>query len=134
MVARFATCNPFCGFLVSAAMRVIFAKPILKDVRQPELFLRDKSLVIAGIGICAALFSAVVFRLVYGKYFNGVIPTDEFGALFEALDKNWPGPGLERTGRILMTISKVAYWGIVGPVFWLIAFLRIREVEVKDGV
>jgi hypothetical protein len=91
-------------------------------------------LVIVGIGICTAVFSAVMFRLVYGKYFNGVIPTDEFRALFEVLDEMGPGPRLESAGKIMITISKIIYWGIVGPVFWAIAYLRLREVEVKDGV
>lgn len=91
-------------------------------------------LAIAGLGLLFALCAAVIFRLVYGKFFNGLVPTDELGALFEGLDAIQLGPRLERAGKVWMTISKAAYWGLLAPVLWVIAYLRIREAEVKDGV
>ncbi|MDC7232886.1 MAG: hypothetical protein PQJ58_06615 [Spirochaetales bacterium] len=34
----------------------------------------------------------------------------------------------------LITIGKVVYFGLLAPFFWIVSWLRMKEIEVKDGI
>ena len=87
------------------------------------------------LGILFAVFAALIFRLVYSDFFVGFEPTEEFIALFEGIEdfSVWER-GLSRAGRAFSIVMKILYWAFLAPICWTIAYFRLRETEVKDGV
>ena len=84
------------------------------------------ALVVFMIGF--SLFAGVVFRIVYHPYFNGMIPTPALEQFATGLEE------MERAGRTLKVVGEVIYWSVVAPLCWFIAYTRLRETEVSDGV
>ena len=39
-----------------------------------------------------------------------------------------------RLNPFLLTVLKFIYFGLIAPFFWFLSWLRMREIEVKDGV
>ena len=84
------------------------------------------ALVVFMIGF--SLFAGVVLRLVYHPYFTGMIPTPAFDQFAIGLER------MERAGRTLKVVGEIIYWAVIAPFCWFIAYLRLRETEVSDGV
>ena len=87
------------------------------------------------IGFVALILLAVTVRLVFADYFTGMEPSRDLAAFFEGFEDNagWE-LNLGRTGRSIATTLKVLYWSALAPICWVIAYFRLRETEVKDGV
>ncbi|MDA3958862.1 hypothetical protein [Oceanispirochaeta sp.] len=39
-----------------------------------------------------------------------------------------------RLNPLVITTMKIVYFGLLAPFFWFVSWLRMREIEVKDGV
>lgn len=90
-----------------------------------------------GFGIAFAMLLAIFVRLVFWEYFTGFLPSEKLITLIDSVD-NWDlvaeRLNVEKAGRVFEIAGNVLYWAILAPVCWTIAYLRLRETEVKDGV
>jgi uncharacterized membrane protein HdeD (DUF308 family) len=87
------------------------------------------------LAISLGIFTAIVLRIVFTGYFDGLEPTAELARLFENFDDRfiWFGWG-ERLARTLSVIANIIRWGVIGPLFWTLTYFRLRETEVSHGV
>lgn len=50
------------------------------------------------------------------------------------LDISSVPPLLEPAARVVTVIARIFYWAILGPLFWVLAYFRLTEIEVRNGV
>lgn len=43
-------------------------------------------------------------------------------------------PTLLAVGKTTTVVLRIVYWGVLAPVFWVFAYFRLREAEVRNGV
>lgn len=92
-------------------------------------------LVMTAAAIVLTIIVAVAFRLAYAGYFSGIEPNEQFIRFFESFDTGaYTHSRLEELADVLTVVGKVIYWALVAPVCWFVAYLRVKEAEVKDGV
>ena len=91
-------------------------------------------LALLGVSIALTFFTAVVFRIVYWDFFKGVAPNVAFAELGEEIERSVRSRNLERTATGLETAANWIKWALLLPTVWTIAFFRLKETEVKDGV
>jgi hypothetical protein len=86
------------------------------------------------------IVTAVLFRLVYWELFKelfiegGISDMANLGTHTDGSLGLLVGTRAERFAEVFATGAQVAYWGVFGPVCLAVAYLRVRETEVKDGV
>ena len=91
-------------------------------------FLKTLMTLAAGF-IVYAVFTALVARVFVGDYRSAVHSID-FSFGFDA-------PlfiSTRRLGGFLLTLVRTVYYGILAPFFWLVAYFRVREAEVRNAV
>jgi hypothetical protein len=80
-------------------------------------------------GIVLGFFSAFGLRLVFGDFFqNGF----DFSFSGEFGDPAFPVT--QEAGMFLIKVLKIVYFGLTAPFFWLAAWLRVREAEVRHAL
>lgn len=87
-------------------------------------------LVLAGFGLLLVLVTGgLAVRLFWGELLvlnaHGAIGQGELASV---------EPQLLSAGRTVAVILRIAYWGLLAPVFWIVAYFRLREAEVRNGV
>ena len=83
-------------------------------------------LILISVSILGALF----FRIIYFDIFDTF-----FGIKDTSLMIQWDKISLApKTIETLINIAKALYWLIPAPLFWTIAYFRIREAEVKNAI
>ena len=87
-----------------------------------------------GVLFVLGVLAAVIFRIVYWDYFDGFAPSSRFEMFFEQFQGWNPSAKLEGAQRTIYVLSQVFYWGILGPLCLTIAFFRIKEAEIKNGI
>ena len=95
------------------------------------------ALSLSGLGISFAILLAILARLVFWEYFTGFMPSEKLITLIDSVD-NWnvvvAGLDLEKTARVFEVLGNVFYWALIAPLCWILAYFRLKETEVKDGV
>jgi hypothetical protein len=95
------------------------------------------ALSLSGLSISFSILLAILVRLIFWEYFNGFMPSEKLITLIDSVD-NWnivvAGLDLEKTARIFEVSGKVLYWAMFAPICWILAYFRLKETEVKDGV
>ena len=82
--------------------------------------------------IIISLISSLVAWLVFNDYFWTLVRAD-FNISMD-LGEGFNMGQFETFGYSILRLMKVLYFGVLAPVCWLGAWLKLREVEVKDGV
>jgi hypothetical protein len=88
------------------------------------------ALVIFSIILSTAV--SLIAWLVFNDYFRILVRGDFNFNLNMGTDFDYMK--LEMLGRKVLNLMRIAYFGLLTPVCWLGAWLKLREVEVKDGV
>lgn len=79
-------------------------------------------LALFGLTVATALFSAIVFRIVYHDFFHHMQFMDDYLAHdFIYLDD---------FSKTLFSIAKYLFWLVLAPFFWMLAYIRLGEKEV----
>lgn len=87
-------------------------------------------LVLAGFGvILALLIGGVALKL----FWNELVYLDMHGTLAHA-DLVSVQPRLLAAGKGVTVVLQIMYWGVLAPIFWIVAYFRVREAEVRNGV
>ena len=80
-------------------------------------------------GIVLGFFAAFALRLIFGDFFqNG------FNFSFSGEFGDPAFPGTQKAGMFLIRVLKTLYFALVAPFFWLAAYLRVREAEVRHAL
>ena len=84
------------------------------------------------ISFIISILSSLIGWIVFNDYFWPMVHGDfnfgyDFGDGFD-MDR------LESLGHGILRLLKIFYFGLLAPVCWFGAWLKLREVEVKDGV
>ncbi len=79
--------------------------------------------------ILYGLFSALIVRILIGGYGN-YTHTIDFSRSFSLPLFN----STRKTGGQLFTVIRILYYGLLTPFCWLVAYLRVREAEVRNAV
>jgi hypothetical protein len=87
-------------------------------------------------GIVFFLFALLMIRFFFAPYieaFDGSFNNFGIFSGFHHYDAdNWLlAPIIPPFIRVSL---KVLYWVVMAPLFWIITYIRLREVEVKDGI
>jgi hypothetical protein len=92
-------------------------------------------LALIGFAFLVMLFSAASFRIVFWDFFSGFFTPDKgLNTYFDAHNISlFPGLGF-RLMRYLEIAVKGFYFFVIPPFCWIVAWLRIKEVEVNHGV
>jgi len=81
------------------------------------------------LGISLGLFSLIAARIIFGSYFHEAFSFD----MSIHVGDRFFGNTLE-TGELILRIVKTLYLWLTAPFCWLIAYLRVREAEVKNAL
>lgn len=87
-------------------------------------------LVLSGFAFVLLLLAAGVARLVFWREFAHMVS----GTGFANFDISVLEPRLQSAGEILLLVSRILFWAVLGPVMWVFAYLRLAEAEVRNGV
>lgn len=87
-------------------------------------------LVLTAFFFVLMLLVAGVARLVFWREFTQLTA----GGSIANLDFSPIQARLESAGHVVSVISQVVYWAILAPVFWVFAYFRLAEAEVRNGV
>jgi len=79
------------------------------------------------IGFAASLIGAFFLRIVFAPYFTGF-----FQPMNIHLSMNLDNG--EEYLKGFLTFMKVAYWALLAPFCWFVAYLRVREVQATDAI
>jgi hypothetical protein len=80
--------------------------------------------------ISLSILGALFTRIVYFDLFEGFFRIGNTSLLFQ-----WENLSLDsKSFTVLINSLKVLYWLVPAPLFWTIAYLRIRETEVKNAI
>lgn len=79
-----------------------------------------------------SLISTLIGWIVFNDYFWTIVRAD-FNLNMDLSD-GFDSMRFEAFGYNVLTLFKVIYFGLMAPVCWFGAWLKLREVEVKDGV
>ena len=82
--------------------------------------------------IILSLISTLIGWIVFNDYFWTLVRAD-FNISMN-LSEGFNMARLEAFGNNTLVLLKVAYFGLLAPACWLGSWLKLREVEVKDGV
>jgi hypothetical protein len=74
------------------------------------------------LAILLGIFAAIVFRIVYNDYFQGMCFVDNLGFSDYDLPVNF--------GYTLTSIFKYIFWIVLAPLCWVLTYLRLSETEV----
>ena len=76
------------------------------------------------------LLGALMFRIAFGSYFYDFFtPIDFYISLADALHDRFP-----TLKRILENWAGFVGYGLLAPLFWFVAWLRVMEAQSSDGV
>ncbi len=87
---------------------------------------------LAVFSIILSLISAFIGWVVFNDYFWTIVRAD-FNINMDLSEGINIGK-LENFGEGMIILLKVVYFGLLAPVCWVGAWLKLREVEVRDGV
>lgn len=79
-------------------------------------------LALYGLAVPTALFSAIIFRIVYHDFFHHMQFMDDY----LAHDFIY----LEDFSKTLFSIAKYLFWLVLAPFFWILSYIRLGEKEV----
>lgn len=80
----------------------------------------------------SVLIMGILFgRMVYFDFFDGFFSIGNIDLLIHWEKMSLLAPD---TVESLLTIAKILYWIVPAPLFWIISYFRIKEVEIKDAV
>ncbi|HAK46279.1 MAG TPA: hypothetical protein DCO79_10240 [Spirochaeta sp.] len=79
-----------------------------------------------------SILSTLIVWLVFNDYFWPLV-RGNFDISYN-FNSGFDTEGLEALGTSSFYILKIVYFGLLAPVCWFGAWLKLREVEVKDGV
>lgn len=79
-------------------------------------------LALFGFAVATALFSAIIFRIVYHDFFYHM----QFMDNYLAHDFIY----LEDFSKTLFSIAKYLFWLALAPFFWMLSYIRLGEKEV----
>lgn len=87
-------------------------------------------LVLAGFGVLLLLVTGgVALRLFWRELTvlnsHGTLALADLGSL---------EPQLQSVGRTTALVLQIVYWALLAPLFWAVAYFRLRESEVRNGV
>ncbi|MBN2658820.1 MAG: hypothetical protein JXR86_17330 [Spirochaetales bacterium] len=83
--------------------------------------------------IALSILSALLARLILGNLFHSI-------SNFQFSDGDlmrYTGSTISSitgTGKILVVAAKVFFWGILAPFFYVFAYFKLAEKEVRDGI
>ena len=82
------------------------------------------------IQISVSIIAALFVRIVYFDLFDGFFRIGNTSLLFQ-----WEKLSLDASSFTgLLNTLKILYWLVPAPLFWTIAYFRIKEVEVKNAI
>lgn len=88
-------------------------------------------LTIAVFQIVLSLIAVLLLRIFFGSSFNFVSSLDFNGNFMNFTDFHIDS--LIGFGKIMTSIGKVLFWGIMAPFFYILTYLKLSEKEVCDG-
>jgi hypothetical protein len=121
---RFPVFNPFTrGVLLTIAVYLVTHAIFLFG----SVYFKKHSFMKTGISLFAlvvllSIFAGIVFRIVYGDYFQGMNFMDN--GIFTEFD------GMNDFGITLAAIFKYIFWIALAPLCWILTYLRLSETEV----
>ena len=120
---------PIAHYLVAHSVFLLGAAYFRKN----NLLKTVLTLVLLGIGL--SIFTALVVRIVYWNSFRELFIEERINYVFDgiALSSRF-GVFVDRLGKGFSIAGSVVYWGVIAPLCWTVAYLRIGETEVKDGI
>lgn len=82
------------------------------------------------IQISVSIIAALFARIIFFDFFEGFFRLNEtsFQIRWDALKIN------PNTIKMLVTTGKLIYWLVPAPLFWTIAYFRLKEAEVKNAI
>jgi len=128
----FSPLNPFQGIVLRTLGYVVILQSVFflgaAWFRKAHYIKTVLTLILLFITI--GVITAVLFRLLFASYFNGL---DSPRMIQFDLE-----PMLESQFPVLMntleTIGKVLFYGLLAPFCWFVAWLRVQETQSSDGV
>ncbi|HDQ14811.1 MAG TPA: hypothetical protein ENN41_08355 [Sediminispirochaeta sp.] len=84
------------------------------------------------VALLYVLLSFVAVRIIFAPYVSGTFAFQDWkklGLIIENLQFRF----YERID-LLRTVRDIFYWGALAPIMWILSYLRLREVEIKDAV
>ncbi|MFA4839048.1 MAG: hypothetical protein WC703_06200 [Candidatus Neomarinimicrobiota bacterium] len=79
---------------------------------------------IFSFSLIVSIFAMVVVRLVFWKYFNGLFVPDHFDINLRYMFGNG-----ESFARFASAVSKILFWFVMAPYFWIVTYFRLKETE-----
>lgn len=80
--------------------------------------------------IVMGILASIIFRILFGSYFEGFFTPKSVNIDFESLMRmRFP-----KFMDILSTLGKTALYGLLAPFCWFVAWLRVKETQSSDGV
>ena len=86
------------------------------------------ALIVGSIGL--GILSTILFRIIFASYFEGFFMPISVNIDMEALLR-MRFPGLMDA---MVIIGKVAFYGLLAPFCWFVAWLRVKETQSSDGI
>lgn len=127
----YALFNPLDGAVWMLVLHYIVLQSIFfaGAVYFKKLHFIKTVLVLSGFGLLLLIVMVVTGRILFWKELllatHGSFAHSELAAL---------EPLLKSAGRTAALVSRIVYWGLLAPIFWVIAFFRLHEAEVRNGV
>lgn len=87
-------------------------------------------LAISAFVVALVLLTAVAMRAIVPRELLDLTAPNPL----ENLDFSAIAPFLQHAARVVSLIAKIFYWAVLAPLFWVFAYFRLTEVEVKNGV
>ncbi|WP_319562010.1 hypothetical protein [Marispirochaeta sp.] len=123
--------NPFSPSLLRAVHHYIILQSLFFAggawFRRHQFLKSVLFLSLLGIGL--GIFSIIVSRIIFGSYFDEAFSFD----MSIHIEDRFFGNTLE-TGEQILKLLKALYLWLTAPFCWLIAYLRVREAEVKNAL
>ncbi len=129
--------NPFkrANLITAASYLVIQSLFLLGSAYFKKNHFIKTVLALVVIGIFFLLFALLMLRLFFAPYISKFSGNFNNFGVFSGLHHyadNWLlAPIIPPFIRVSV---KVLYWAVTAPLFWIITYVRLREVEVKDGI
>lgn len=74
--------------------------------------------------VVVGIFSMLIARLVFWKYFDGLFMPDQFNIDLEHMSCFG-----ESFGELISAAAKIFFWFIMAPYFWVLTYFRLKETE-----
>ena len=128
----FAAFNPFQGEIwrMMGILVIVQSVFFMGAAWFKKVHLVKTVLSILVLSIIYSIIASIVFRLLFASVFTDFSQPPNFG--FDV--QNYVHFRYPNLIRGLQTIGKVAFYGLLAPFSWFVAYLRVEETQSSDGV